>query len=664
MPEIPLTAWTEFCFQCGSIQPGSTPVDGCYWECHGCNRHYEQAELRDNEDIPFEGEPDEAQADPQTNTPGWHSELTLPAGFAWMSLPGVLTSVASVGINTLDQNYPERMHEFRGWLEANELHAQITDIRDSWIGGVYVRRPRTIHIAPGDVPLLAGPSQPFDLDFECPICAQTHIAYTVMCTSQGQELFCASCQFGRDHRTLVRAGDQLLCTQCTHPCSAPECDTNTGAGREYCDEHGQYATCGFCGSELEAPADDEREWASGGGFEVLCENCSALVCPECDRVDHGTRTYFHEVDEHVCQRCFQVLVYGPNEESFDEEALLNARKLRIPTIPGRENVRTCGVEIEGANGTGDADTLASAFCEDGLNEYDEVMGYHSGSTGGFAHVERDSSVDWEAVIGPFNPAVQSDVTRLNRAVETIRGMVHDGTLGLDLRAGLHIHVGAERVSLDGAYNLNVLFSYLEDVIFRLGAARWPVHRAVMDTHYTQPIPKELRKLEFAQRHGDEGSRYYALSFNNYFRSMLRRCECGAVRYDSWEDCTCHLGKCTFEFRVFNTTANPRKLHAYLALTQALVSKALSMGKVVDPVVHFPVLSFEPSRFKDMDEVQQSVIRVAWKERLDWMFSELPLTDDEKQSLIYCIRHSELEVIGDGNISELFPMEEVAEEVTA
>jgi gamma-glutamyl:cysteine ligase YbdK (ATP-grasp superfamily) len=81
---------------------------------------------------------------------------------------------------------------------------------------------------------------------------------------------------------------------------------------------------------------------------------------------------------------------------------------------------------------------------------------------------------------------------------------------------------------------------------------------------------------------------------------------------------CDLGKCTFEFRLFNSTANPTKLHAYLALTQALVAKALSM----DPADREKLASMEfiKRRFKDMDNAQQESVIPMWEERLEWMFT--------------------------------------------
>jgi hypothetical protein len=359
--------------------------------------------------------------------------------------------------------------------------------------------------------------------------------------------------------------------------------------------------------------------------------------------------------ELFCDGCYR----PTGSELTADDDVISHRDLVLPSIPGREQIRNCGVEIEGARGTRDGGTLARAFYEAGLSNLERMGSYHTGTGGGFAHVENDSSVDWEAVIGPVNMASASAVRSLNQAVRLIRDHVHDGDLKLDLRCGLHIHVGAEAVSMDAALNLNKLFGYIEDVVFRLAAARWPMHRSCSGNDYAVPVPKDLTtKAAFGRTM--ESNRYSAVNFSNYLSSMLSNCRCGAVRYDDWANCTCtSLGKCTFEFRVFNSTANPRKLHAYLALCQALVAKAIS-SPPIDVDNDFPALTFNPRVFSEMTPSTQASLKEEWEERLRWIFTELPLTDSEKQSLYYCVVNSELNALGDDVLSTLIPTtEEVA-----
>lgn len=608
----------------------------------------------------------------------WWERIPLPEGFMWYAFPadngyGFAAGTIAIDPRRDTSGFPARIAALREWADENGIQLAIIRNTELSVSQLYVSWPIRFAVAQTDAVVFNGyyGEASFPGAVNCP-CGEEHPPYTVACPTDGRTLTCVWCGMGpavrtRNPVTLVESGGDLVCTNCAHPCSVDDCETMTLTSLDYCPEHGQHGSCEVCGNRMEAAAGSDTPWVSTGNYAVLCFNCAEHVCPNCDRYSDNPMTYSGDMDGYVCRRCFREAVAGAGTEDFDNSATVSAAAMRIPSIPGRENVRMCGVEIEGANGSGGGHDLAQAFFGAGLSMDNVMQGYHSGSHG-FAKVERDSSVDWEAVIGPLNPAEREDMVMLNRAVRAIRSLVKDGTLSLDLRAGCHIHVEAARASLDGAFNLNTLFAYIEDVIYRLGAAKWPIHRAIGGSDYAQPVPKETRKLQFARTQNDEdGGRYYALSFANYFNRMLSGCHCGAVRYDSWEDCTCDLGKCTFEFRVFNTTANPRKLHAYLALTQALVAKALKMGTIDSPVEEFPALGFVAKRFKDMTSDSQEELLNEWRERITWMFTELPLTDEERESLRYCVRNSELAEVGEDFINELIPAaaeQQVIEEVAA
>lgn len=346
----------------------------------------------------------------------------------------------------------------------------------------------------------------------------------------------------------------------------------------------------------------------------------------------------------VCQDC-QRNVLRLEVESFDEDASDTLESLR--TIPGRETIRNCGIEIEGANGSGGGNELAAVLYRAGLSTTKTMTDHGSGTRYGLVHVEYDSTVDWEAVIGPLNMAASDHVKTLDSVMKAIRSEIKKGTLKLDLRCGLHIHVGAERTSLAKAYNLSHIFTYLEDPFFRIGAAKWPFHRGSQGSNYAAPVPKHSRKLDFYTQQGGRRTpgrenHYYALSFSNYFNSMMRNCACGAAGAGMWDECTCpNLGKCTFEFRLFNTTANMRKLRAYLALSQAMVAKAVSLPEIARPNEEFPGLPFNQRVFKEMEDVEAGELVDAWKPRIAYIFNELPLTTDEKEAVLYCVRNCEI-----------------------
>jgi hypothetical protein len=610
-------------------------------------------------DIPFE----------EANVPSnaWWLTTALPPPFMWVSYPQSENTIGIISVPGDNPEYPALITRLREWAAENDLVVHPERELQAFVGGnphrepVLVRRPASILIGREnpDSPFNFGTYPEWQEEFTCPHCGELHLAYTDSCN--GLAFACANC--GATDTQLVDTGHNTVCTACGRPCDIDGCGVYVvGENRLYCEDHRIEAYCAGCDTYMERNTEDEPfVEAVGGG--IYCDECTLLVCQNCHRYYRRGLTWNSDLELNVCRRCLFVGADGTSGESFDEDADMTNKAMQIPTIPGRENVRQCGIEIEGANGDGNGNDLALALYDAGLSTIDGMAGYHHGDGSGFAHVERDSSVDWEVVIGPLNPAHQGQVRELNRVVRIIREHIKDGRLGLDLRAGCHIHVEAARTSLTGAFNLNTLFAYLEDVIFRLAAARWPVHRAIMDTHYTAPIPKDLRKLQFARTHNnDEDARYYALSFQNYFNRVLSNCHCGAVRYDSWEECECDLGKCTFEFRVFNTTANPRKLHAYMALAQALVAKAMSLGDLDNASDAFPALEFRTRRFKDMPETEQEEIVGLWRDRLAWMFNELPLTDAEKESIAYCIRHSELEQVGAEFIKSLLPEQQLEEAI--
>lgn len=398
---------------------------------------------------------------------------------------------------------------------------------------------------------------------------------------------------------------------------------------------------------------------------VVCEGCRPARCSQCSRETMDV------YGSGMCERCYYsaedqeirldpiapfdepmsdpVYVQPRDTEEFEDDVKA-VEELLIPSIAGRENIRACGIEIEGG-GSGRA--LARALYSVGLSQYERQLNYHTQTT--FVEdgvrtwtVENDSSVDWEMVSPPLNIADREDVRQLQEAVNVLRAQIKEGVVGLDIRCGLHIHVGAERVGITHAYHLGKVWGYLEDVIFRLGAARWPYHRAVLNgLHYCQPTPKGAKtKLEFGRQMDNNMDRYNALSFQNYIQSFTRRCQCGAVRYDSWDECTCDLGKCTFEFRVFNTSANMHKIHAYMALCQSLVAWATGRDEI-DPD-SLPEQSYVNRQGNDLQAGHVD----AWKERLEFIFTELPLTEGEKRDLLYCVQHSDLNLLGSDVIDAL------------
>lgn len=444
---------------------------------------------------------------------------------------------------------------------------------------------------------------------------------------------------------------RLVCHSCSYPCTT----CGVRSAHTVCAAHavGERHNCINCGRYTDdSTGCHYSEYWDGWA----CGACASEIefCSECD-----TETRY--ITEGLCEDCYErqfqsrlASVSQEGTEEYEESEKLE-REMFVEAIAGRENIRLTGLEIEGG---GNYRSLGAKLHDAGLTNSASMMDYHSATRNGvtdFWQIERDGSVDWELVSPPINLADQTHVRGLRTALRLVREEIKLGTVSLDMRCGLHIHVGAERTAIGGAYNLGTIWNYLEDVVFRLGAAKWPKHRAIVNgVHYCRPTVKGAKsRLEFGlQMDRQEDARYNALSFNNYIRAMSRGCTCGAVRYDSWDQCVCNLGKCTFEFRVFNGSANMHKIHAYLALCQALVAHATSLPDLDADL--FPAQEFVPRMVDELGGTVRELHTEAWKPRLEFLFNELPLTDPEKADLLYCVRSSELQVLGDEFINSLAP----------
>ena len=460
---------------------------------------------------------------------------------------------------------------------------------------------------------------------------------TAKCPDCEQLLWCSAC---RSFRSNAHFDEQYgtFCDGCGRTCE--NCANPYHRSNGECSTCYPRRMCANCSDSMYIGRDNINEYTfENGHTNELCDRCYEGFCFACH--NYYAPESILEDEGHTCVGCIS---RNSNEEW--EETSLSAEDIVIPTIPGRETIRLVGMEIEGANGEGmdghdGGQILARRLYDDGISASHNMSGYHSSEGRRMTvHVERDSSVDWELVIGPMNVADTRDVQIMNRAVRVVRGFINEGTLKLDMRAGMHVHVGADKVPFHNAYNLHKLYMYMEDFLYRLGAAKWPYHRSVnrrgRDQAGKSPITEG--KLHFARTF--TGNRYYGLSFDNYFARYFEACSCGARQYGLFDECTCELGKCTFEFRLFNTTANTVKIHAYLAICQALVAKAIDMEEIKDSN-EFPALDFTKTKASDLHPSTRGKLIREWEKRIVFVNEQLPLTPEEKKSIHYCIMNSEM-----------------------
>jgi hypothetical protein len=576
-------------------------------------------------------------------------EFTAPEFWTWAptrygNMLNINYALDSAVLSKENDHIRDTFDSFSAWLKENNLKAIGYD-RTSFhlaIEGAPANlryRPNIYYnfeVYKDDSTWPYGPDEHWqDKPFNCGTCGSEEHSYSLFCHNcEDLTLFwCSNCGRNREAAHFDPTSDLTLCANCGVQCA---CGRYHGGYLNSCVACVEAFRCGNCGgwtNDALQPVTDEPHALE------CCETCHNCFCIGC-------RHFSGPVNEDkLCNRC--VLLGEDGDKEIFDDADMAGTKLMLPTIPGREMIRLTGVEIEGGlglarrnpvTGFSGPNSLARALYDQGLSQTREQMGYHHGR--GFARIETDSSCDWECVIGPIDMANLENVRQLNNVVKTIKGHIKSDLLKLDLRCGTHVHVGAERVSLGQAFNLHLLYTYLEDPLYRLGAAHWPIHRTLIndESHSAARSPKETTKTKFARRFAE--NRYYGLSFSNYFEKMLDECHCGAARYGAFEECSCDLHKCTFEFRLFNATANTVKLHAYIALCQALVAKAISMPEVKDATA-YEEMPFVTSRLRDMDGNKQAEMFDKWDDRLRFIATELPLTQDEKKSIFYCIKNSEL-----------------------
>lgn len=329
------------------------------------------------------------------------------------------------------------------------------------------------------------------------------------------------------------------------------------------------------------------------------------------------------------QRRYDEDTYDPYGQQTTDDPGVAEGPMSIVSLPNRPT-RLVSTEIEVGMG---GNYLAEEFYRAGLSAFDYMLDYHSGEDD-FVRVEEDASVAAEVIFSKMDLANPKHISKYEEGIAIIRKAINDGACKLDMRCGLHIHIGVNRTKgyrgrkIPGYTSQNLtslyhLWNYLEDTIFRLASANWKGHRSEFGNDYAPPTRKGRNSA--AEASYDRAS----LNMGNF----LEACRYNIPNYDhpatDWSRFDLSEGRPTIEFRVFNTSANARKLRAYIALCQALVAAA-------QETIYTPDL-FPPHAWTGHNECDNA----ASAERITFIMEQLPLTDDEKADLAYCIERCSL-----------------------
>ena len=448
-------------------------------------------------------------------------------------------------------------------------------------------------------------------------CSRCHRVYSELVTnpSDADEHFCRRC---------IR-----VCPGNDAPCSTPIFDNNFVG----CEVHFPRATCPGCKRVCEI--------ARGMGEHkgtMFCGDCLARICQRCDGVGKADPAYtIRDGMERyvVCKECS-----GPVKEWLNQDGNEKLVMERVPTmlVPSKSNrpVRLCSIELEVTKGAG---KILQDLYTKGLTANNECLRHWSNAPD-FCYMERDGSLPefpagGEVIFSKLRLDDETTAQKLAEAVGVIRKHVKAGDAAIDLQTGAHIHVDFHKSGFNHVRNLVVLHNFIEDPFYRLGAANYNRHRG---THYAIVLPKsgidsqEEFNRYFFRRGSFDTMHHSVLNVDGYYKAAAN-CSCGHLVGETPENCECQLGKCTVEFRVFNGTSSWRKLHAYTALCQSLVAYARAHDDLA--VADFPPVLYNPVGVIDDN------LKRAWIERLTWMFKNLWFSDEERESINYCIEHSDI-----------------------
>lgn len=382
-------------------------------------------------------------------------------------------------------------------------------------------------------------------------------------------------------------------------------------------------------------------------FEVYAADCCMYDCEYCGEIWDSPEAA-RECCPYECEHCGAR--YSSEEESLDccyeareEEEfrrnylnpeypaeILEVEPSHIIYIPRRDDrpTRICSIEQELSSGGA---AVARMLYESEMSEYDNLLNYTAEGRPRSIIVKNDGSLQpggGEVVYGRFNLSDMQDARHVSTSLARIEAMRQAGIVRAEMDAGTHIHISAQDVNgvpigpaqMAAIYEI---FSFGEDVIFRIGAAGTPAHRG---TRYTQIIPKFTRDQDpitpSKVAKGSMRQRYFSLNFQRLLNAV-HNCRCGAGVVGDWAACECDVLRAgTVEWRVFNSTTDPETLHAWLLLAQGITAASFT----------HQLHTLTPNAYEQTDVMLHPWI-------FGWLLWNCPFEDEERQILFNTARQA-------------------------
>jgi hypothetical protein len=458
---------------------------------------------------------------------------------------------------------------------------------------------------------------------------------------------CTSCT-SLGYKTHVVNG-RRFCVNCVRLC---ECGNALGEEYVY-SQDGSYAiqshctvcrpisSCESCATTMyledlgvynNEPYNDEHFLCNHCGQYAFCRRCNRLRLEEIVNIAE-VRISEGVLPPEECITCRTADVRNRLSDSLQENMSdeLPRGGMLIPSRPDRPN-RVISIETEV---NGDRQTISALLYQQGLIEaartarYGENVNLDSPYP---VHMKHDGTVTGGELLTWLIELNNPDhANSLSEVLKTLRCMEKAQLLEHSYNAGGHIHVDAHGLDDKDIWRLSLVFGYLETPIYLLAGAGSPYgHRSMQGNAYATHTTKgPFGSSEAAYSAIVRQRRGSALNFKCYY-DAYSRCQCG----ETAKNCICQLPKCTIEWRVWNSQSNPRILHGWLAFMQAVHAYCESDEHFdEDDEEKYPAWEWNAGRWLEGSDRRNKPSNRMSK-RLNFIFNELPLEANEKDSLVY------------------------------
>jgi hypothetical protein len=483
------------------------------------------------------------------------------------------------------------------------------------------------------------------------------------CRACRNNMYCYNCGTFGFSIVGVKGGRQdrimhYACANCVDVCESPKC-TNLcaigGLGAKKCPVCDPVETCTGCRNyfpvrDMHKVKDEvlDQRGQLAQYAKYACKTChEKFSCADCGAF--SPRGLAKSEGKNLCSLCMDKKYDKERErlEKWSKQELPIHGSMQVPSMPERPT-RLVSIETEL---DGDGKYLARTLYRCGLISDPNVRGYREYASNDMSHpafLKYDGSVTaGELITFLLDMDDPVHAKALLEVLTKVRGLREMGKVSHGVTCGGHIHIDAHNFTFSDAWRLTTIWNYLEDPIFRLAGAGSPTGHRSLDPRSTRPnggigYSNPVVKGPWGTRSAfglsiEQQDRHCGLNFKPYLEARAH-CACGDLRYGDGKDCKCNLGKSTIEWRVWNSISNPRILHAWLAFMQAVHSYAQQDKEMVKGEEdRFPAMPWERKKFSALTQGQIK----EWKERIEWVHKNLPLTNEERDSIVYALKSSEV-----------------------